>query len=395
MHAVEKVEGLPAVYRQTEREQHAAVLFALELSGGKGEPAVEVVDHGDLPVVKIELDAVDAVVQEEEEIQDRRAVGLRRLGRGGLLAVCARIVEKERLSSRLVQIGERGKLRCRHAVTELVARHRVDRGESQCVFHLRARAELLEKRLFFFIVAGRYDHSEDIALAEAFADGLLLKLHFILARRGEQRIAVRKIDVAIHRERADEQHHKQNRDYESRAVGKLPDERDLRHEAAVARTVHQSAEGDQQRRHEEEHRKQAAGDGLDQHETEVGAEPELHERHGCETRDRGQTAREDLRNGFGERSLHRRAHSQRCVLLLVAIAEDDRVVHAERKLQDHRNRVRDKRDASHNEVRALLQNGGEQECEHQNGNLGIGLGCEDQHRYDHCRNNQTDDRHFF
>ena len=395
MNAVKEGEGIFSLLRQLQRDEHAAVVLALQLCAGKGELVVKLADHGLLIVLKRQVAALGTVVQKQKQIYERGGVALRGLLHFVLIAVRAGVVGKERLRHRLIHVGERGKLRSRHAVAKEVAVHALNGGEAHRALDLRARAELSQKRLFLFVVAARHDQRERIALAEAVADGLLLDLGLVLARRGDQGVAVSKIHVPVNGKRSDEHGDKQDRNDEPRAVGKPAHERDLRHEAAVTRAVHRLAEGDKQRRHEEEHRQQAACNGFDEDKAQIRAEAELHERHGRETGDRRKAAREDLGDRGGKRLLHGGTHGKRRVLLLVAVAEDNRIVHAQRELQNHRHRVGYKRNAPEDEVRALLQNRGEQERQDEYGNLGIRLRGEDQHRHDYRRDDYADAHHLF
>ena len=169
----------------------------------------------------------------------------------------------------------------------------------------------------------------------------------------------------------------------ARGIGKFAHKADLRHEAPVLRAIHGLAEEDQQRGHEQKHRQKAAQDGLDQAHAHVHAEAEFHEGHGRQARDGGQAAGKDLRNGGGQRLLRRLADPKRLMLLLIAVAEDDGVVHRERELQDDGHGIGDEGDRAEEEVRPEVDDGRDQEGQDHHGDLRVGAGGKEQDREHH------------
>ena len=79
----------------------------------------------------------------------------------------------------------------------------------------------------------------------------------------------------------------------------------------------------QQTRHEEEHCKQREENRLNEANAEVKAQPELHKEHCNE-------AAADLRHSLAQRDNDRFADRQLLMLLLIAVAENDRIVHRQR-----------------------------------------------------------------
>ena len=133
----------------------------------------------------------------------------------------------------------------------------------------------------------------------------------------------------------DHEAHKKDRDHMTRGIGIFANEGNLRDEAAVLGLVHGFSEEHQQRGHEKEHREQAAEDGLDQGNAHIHAQEELHEGHGREACDGGQAAGKDLRNR-GRQSLHHSVMDvQVLMLFLIAVTEDNGIVHRQSKLQHY------------------------------------------------------------
>ena len=107
----------------------------------------------------------------------------------------------------------------------------------------------------------------------------------------------------------------------------------------MPRGVDLLAEEHQKARHEEEHREQREENGLDEADAEVEAQPELHKQHRDEAADGREAAAADLRHSLAQRDNNGLADGKLFVLLLIAVAENDRVVYGQRQLQHDGNGV--------------------------------------------------------
>ena len=76
------------------------------------------------------------------------------------------------------------------------------------------------------------------------------------------------------------------------------------------------------------------------------------------------------------------------MLLLVAVAENHRIIQRQRQLQNAGHRIGHKGNLTQQEVGAQIHDHGHHKSEDQHRHLGIGLGCEQQHQHDdHCHIN--------
>ena len=393
MDAVDERERLLPLYREVQRQHQAAVVFALELLLRHGELVIQPVHQFELLRLERHVARGRLVVQEQEEIHERDLVMFQIAGHGGIIPVLRAIVGKERLRRGVVHAGERGKAGAVHLVAQTAAVHGLDPRQPRSALDLAAGGQLVEQGGLGLVIACRYEHGEDVLFAEPVGDRLFGKLLLVLLRYVQICRAVGEVALAKQEKCAAEHDQKQQRDDLACGVGEAADERDLRHKAFVLRFVHPLAEEHQQRRHQHEHGEQTAHNGLDEHQTEVRAQPELHERHSRQPRDGREAAGADLRNGAGQRLYDRLADRELHVLLLIPVAEDDCIVDRERKLQHDGHGVGDERDPAEQEVCALIEQrrGEERQNEHQH--LGIGLRREDEHGHDHERHDDDDDPH--
>ena len=252
VHAVDEVEGLLTLDGELELEDEAAVVLALQLVARHGKLIVEIADEGELLLAHLKVAGLGLVVQEEEEVDDRHAVFLRRLGDGAGRAVQAAVIGKEALRHGLVHARERGELLEVYGVAELVAAHGVDRGETHDAVHLVEGGKVRQQRLFAVEIARRHEHGEGVVVAEARLDLAVGHLMGVLLGRDEKVLAVGEVHLLIEIERAGEDEHEQDRDDLARRPREAADEGNLRHELAVARLVHGLAEDHEKPRHDEE-----------------------------------------------------------------------------------------------------------------------------------------------
>ncbi len=127
---------------------------------------------------------------------------------------------------------------------------------------------------------------------------------------------------------------------------KLSHHSNLGHEAFVMGIVDGSGKGQQQTGHQEENRHKAEHYCLCQHNPHIVTDPKLHKHHGYHAGYGGQGAGRDLRNGFAQR--HNNCLSGILIFMLLhkTVAEDNGIIHRQRKLKHHRNGIGDKADGS-------------------------------------------------
>ena len=111
-------------------------------------------------------------------------------------------------------------------------------------------------------------------------------------------------------------------------------------------TVDRLGKGEQQPRHQEEHRHHTEYDGLCQNNTHIIADPKLHEHHGNHAGDCRQGARGNFRDCLAQRHNHRLPRILVLVLLHETVCQNNRIIHRQTELQDNCNGVRHKADCS-------------------------------------------------
>ena len=384
--AVEQGKRLVPVRGRGKREHETMVRRALELRAGARELITERRDLRRLRVAERNGAVGDLVIQEFEQLQQRHLIAAQIL-RGRLRgAVFGRVEREERLRARAVHAAELRERPVIDRVRQPVAAGRLRARNADGALDLRHGRKGVEQRGLLGIIPGRDDDGQHRLVAEVRRDCLRRGAVGVRVVRFERRFAV---DIA-HMVGADARHDQHGREHERHHAARPPREtanaRDLRHEVAVLRLIHGRAELEQQPRREQKHRHQADQDRLDEHDAEVAPEAEFHERHGDEARNGRQARGADDGNGFGQRLDDRFAHRQGLVRLLIAVAEDDGVVHRHGQLQEDGHGVGHERDRAEDEVRALVDERRREERDQQDGHLGIRRGREREHR-------DEDDRH--
>ena len=326
------------------------------------------------------------VPDEEEHVDERDAVGRHAAHQLAVFPVLGGVGRVDELRELIVDVRQLGELPRREPVGQRIAVHRLDVGEAHRVIDLRHPVQLGHDGPFGLIVPGRHHQRHHVGRGEALLDHLLGDLLLVELGRHDGVVAVDVRALAGNDIRRGDEQHEDDRHDVARRVGKLADEGDLRHKIAVLRPVHERSGQHQQARHQHEDGKQREKDRFDQADGHIGTEPEAHEDHGDETADGGEAARADLRYALAQRPHHRLAQRQRLILLLEAVAEDDRIVERQRELEDARNGIGHEGYRPQQEVRAHVHDHGGEERHEQHGYLRVGLARERQHG-DH------DDRH--
>ena len=366
---------------------------ALELRAGARELITERRDLRRLRVAERDGAVGDLVIQEFEQLQQRHLIAAQIL-RGRLRgAVFGRVEREERLRARAVHTAELRKRPVIDRVRQPVAAGRLRARDADGALDLRHGREGIEQRGLLVVIPGRDDDGQHRLVAEVRRDRLRRGAVGVRVVRFERRFAV---DIA-HMVGADARHDQHGREHERHHAARPPREtanaRDLRHEVAVLRLIHGRAKLEQQPRREQKHRHQADQDRLDEHDAEVAPEAEFHERHGDEARNGRQARGADDGDGFGQRLDDRLAHRQRLMRLLVAVAEDDGVVHRHGQLQEDGHGVGHERDRAEDEVRALVDERRREERDEQDGHLGIRRGREREHRDEDNRHDDEQAAH--
>ena len=384
--AVEQGKRLVPVRGRGKREHETMVRRALELRAGALELAAERRDLRRLRGAERDGAVGDLVIQEFEQLQQRHLIAAQIL-RGRLRgAVFGRVEREERLRARAVHVAELRERPVIDRVRQPVAAGRLQARNADGALDLRHGREGIEQRGLLGIIPGRDDDGQHRLVAEIIRDRLRRGAVDVRVVRFERRFAVNIAHAVGADARHDEHGREHQRHHAARPPRETADARDLRHEVAVLRLIHGRAELEQQPRHEQEHRQHADQDRLDEHDAEVAPEAELHERHGDEARNGRQARGADDGNGFFQRLDGCLAHRQRLMRLLVAVAENDGVVHRHGQLQQDGHGVGHERDRAENEVRALVDERRREERDEQDGHLGIRRGREREHR-------DEDDRH--
>ena len=162
--------------------------------------------------------------------------------------------------------------------------------------------------------------------------------------------------------RAREQQHERRRDRAATPVAEAAERREhapaltLGRARLFRRLADELIRPQNQAGQHREHAQQAAQHALGQHDAEIHADLEAHEHQHQQAHDRRDRAAGDR----AERRRERARHGGLAVgvglqLLPVAVHEDDRIVHRERKLQNGRDARRDVRRLAEDDVRALIE----------------------------------------
>ena len=391
--AVEQGKRLVPVRGRGKREHETMVRRALELRGGALELAAERRDLRRLRIAERDGAVGDLIIQKLKQLQQRHLIAAQILRSRLRSAVFGRVEREECLRARAVHAAELRERPVIDRVRQPVAAGRLRARDTDGALDLRHGREGVEQRGLLVIIPGRDDDGQHRLVAEIIRDCLRRGAVGVRVVRFERRFAVDVADAVGADARHDQHGREHERHHAARPPREAADARDLRHEIAVLRLVHGRAELEQQPRHEQKHRQEADKDRLDEHDAEVAPEAELHKRHGYKARHGRQARGADDGDGFGQRLDDRLAHRQGLVRLLVAVAEDDGVVHRHGQLQQDGHGVGHERDRAEDEVRALVDERRREERDQQDGHLGIRRGREREHRDENDRHDDEQAAH--
>ena len=181
----------------------------------------------------------------------------------------------------------------------------------------------------------------------------------------------------------------------AQGVDELAPAVDLRNEILMPCPLHSLREQHEQARHQREHRQHTQQNGLNEHQTQIKADAELHEHHGGKAGNGGQAAGGDGGNGGADGDDAGRPVIRGVFpLLQKAVKQDDGVVNSQRQLQNHRHGIGYEGNFAEDEVCALVQQGCRHEGDEQHRHLGVGAGGQQQHGNDDDGRHHKDDAHF-
>ena len=162
----------------------------------------------------------------------------------------------------------------------------------------------------------------------------------------------------------------------------------------VRRSAQRAEKGSDQSRHQKKYRDKAAKYTLGEHQTEVIAQPELHEHQRNKTGDRRKARGGNFNDGFGKRFDQRLAFRWEAVdLILIAMGENDGVVDGERELQNNGNGIGDGGYLAQPEVCAHIEQRRNRKDDKKNDDLEIAARRKEQHRHDDHRRQRHDTDH--
>ena len=273
-------------------------------------------------------------------------------------------------------------------VFQAVAVHGFDVGKALDAVHFVMALQLGDHGLLHAVVRFRGHKGHIVGRRKVFVDHVAGDLHIVQLGSLD---AVQAVGIGAQAGEMigdQHQHQKDRRDDLAGLVGKSAHEWDLGHKALVLGLFHPGAKDHQKARHDEEHRQNGVGDGLDEADGHIRADLELHEHHGHQTAHGGQTAGRDLRDALGQRFNDRFLQRQGLVFLTEVVGEDDGVVQRQRQLQNARDRVGHEGNGAEQKVRTAVEHHGNGKGEQQHGDLGVGLRGENQQNH-HDQKNQV------
>ena len=333
MDMVDKGVGLLALDGQIRIQQDAAGLPALELAFPHVQLGGKAFDPLKLLRLQRDIPALRLVPEEAEKLDNGGGIALQILHGLPVLPGIGGVIREEGFTCQLIHPGKRGKFPVIHAVAQAAAVHGLDPRQTQHALHLGKGGKLIDQGGFLPIVPGGHQQSQHIGGAELLLDFFPGNILLVLLWHRHDIHVIGVAAVAVAEIGQDHQQHEQGRDHAAGGIGKFPHKGDLGDKAFVPCPVHQPAKQHQQGGHQQKDGQKAAQYGLDEHKAHVRPQTKLHEGHGRQARDGGQAAGGDLRDGQRQGADHGLFFGEKPVLLLVAVAEDDGIVHRQGQLQ--------------------------------------------------------------
>ena len=385
-----KAVGLIARLWQGQIDQHTVKVLTLELLLAHDHLCLRVGEGPGLILIQGDIAVVHHVHHEQEHVDQRDVVLGNAADELGVVPPLYGVGRVEKLHRLVVQLHQLRKLPRRELVGQLVAADGVGVGNGGDGVDLAVAFKIADETLFLAVIAAGDNHGDHRAGGEGLGDHFLGDLHLIELGRDQRIVAVdigAEVGVV---DRPRHQQHENRRDDGAGQIGEASDEGHLGHKVFVPRLLHQIAHEHQQARHHRKHGEQGEEDRLDEADGHIGAELKLHEHHGDQAADGGEARRADLRDGLGQRDDHRIAQVVGLVLLLEAVAVDDRIVQRQGQLEDRGDGVGDKGDLAQQEVGAEVHDRRRDEGQADDGYLRVGLGGKGQHHHDDHRDEGRD-----
>ena len=396
METVQKGEGLFTLLRQVHLQDHSGIIRTLKLGQCVGDLPVHVVQVCLVLTVQSDVTLVHPVIEKQEHIQDRDTVVIDVVDDAAVFLQIGGVGSIEQADHLNIHIHQLGELTGRQPVGEhVVLVLDLHVGQACGRIHLVQRFQGGQQAALGGIITGWDNDRHDVLSAEAGLDGLRLQHGAALFIGLDEAVAIA-VGALTGEIEGSSQNTDKNRGDHILEPGDDPSPQgDPGDKNAMVSPVYKLAEQHQQARHQSEYCQDTAQDGLDEYHTHVKADPELHEHHGGQAGQRGQTAGGDLRDGLAQRQDTGVPGGSVLPFLAEAVAEDDGIVDGQSQLQNWRNGVGDKRNFTKNEVGAHIQQHGRQKSDDQHRDLTIGSGgqqkdqdhndCSDGHDNVHLR----------
>ena len=332
-------------------------------------------------------------MEEDEHIHQGDRVVLDAPHDAAILLLVHGIGAVEQTDGLIGHVGHLGELPGGHLVRQAIAVLGLDVGKACGGIHLVIALQAVQQAFLLLIVPPGHQHGGHVLGPEGVVHPLVGDLLLAVAGGLHQGVAI-DIGAAVGQDEAGHQHHQEHGHAD---IAQLDHQAaplvDLRQKLPVLGSDQGVGKQHQQAGHQGEHRQHAETDGLDEHHSHVRADAELHEQHGPQAGDGGQTAGGNGWDGVAHRVDAGLAGVAGLALLGEPVEQDDGIVDGQCQLQHHRHRIGDEGDGAEPEVCAHIQQGGGGEGEDHHGQLGIGAGGDKQHQHDDDGGDGQDDRH--
>ena len=286
---LDKGAALLALDGQVDGQQHAVIVLAPQLVKRKSKRFAQIAQPLGLRVVERDHAVVDHIKKKAEEIHQRHAVIVAAAEQDLVFLVPHAVGLEEQIRLLLRQIQQLGK----HAGGIGIGQHMslvdLNVGKARGAFHLRHRPDLFQDLLFRRKVLVRDKQHNARRAGEGAFDLAHGRAGFGVDKLRHRVVGKGVVHVARAIERRGHQQQKDPHEAAARAHQEASPGSDVRDQAAVRRAADGFREQQDQPRHQQKHRQQAADDALGQHHAEVVAEPEFHQHQRDKARDRRET----------------------------------------------------------------------------------------------------------
>ena len=387
MNGFQEGEGVGPLLRQIQVHDHAGVVGAQHLGLGVGDLRIGVIDLPLILVIQRHIALFLLLIDKEDHIHGGYGIAVDAAHDGAVVILLIRCIGGVEDAGFLV--GKTHHLRelpGRQLVGEEVAGLGLHIGKTHGIIHLIQSAQLLQNGLFTGGVPLGDHQCHDILGAE-FLFHPVRRCLMLIAANGHDGVVAIHIGALVGEEEASHHTHDEyGHAHMTQGIDQLAPAVDLGDEVLVAGPLHRLGEQHQQSGHQGEHGQHTQQDGLNEHQTQVKADAELHEHHGGQTGNGSQAAGGDRGNGGADSDDAGRPVIRGVFpLFQKAVKQDDGVVDGQRKLEHHCHRVGHEGDLAEDEVGALVQQRRRHKGQQQHRHLGVGTGGQQQHQHDDQR----------